>query len=87
MAATQKWLTSREHEVRCPWCGHKNNFKEIAFESGLGRYENGMTVECDQPAQGGCGRHMEVVKVEPTTLISVRKANGPRGVPTSIGGR
>lgn len=86
-----KWLRSRHEVVRCPWCGCTHDFREIAYEGGMGQYENGATVECHKldpktEQQVGCGRHMQIVKVEPTTLISVRCADGPGGIPRSIGG-
>lgn len=90
MPKTTKWLTSREYEVRCPHCKHPNDFREIAFESGLGKYEKGMTIQCgdgpntQDPKKRGCDRFMQIVKVEHVHIISVRAVSGPGTVP--IGG-
>ncbi len=85
-----KWLTSKHQKVRCPNCGFENDFRDIDY----GGYERGSTVQCyeeptkEQPnRQGGCLGYMTIVKVEKTTLISVRRARGPGGIPASIGGR
>ena len=68
--------------MRCPHCNKRNDFTDIAYEGGLGSYETGSSVECDH-----CKKHMEIVKVEQTTLITVRPLARAKGVPKGIGGR
>ncbi len=88
MPKTEKWLTSRHNVVRCPHCMNPNDFRELAFEATLGQYENGMVVQCGDGPESknrGCDKYMEIVKVEPTTLISVRKTNRPGNIPVGAG--
>lgn len=79
MAKMKKGL---EHSVPCPWCERRNDFREVKYEAQLGGYEVGSTIQCDH-----CERHMEVKQVQPTTIIGVIRAQGPGGIPQSIGGR
>jgi hypothetical protein len=61
---TRKWRTGKVYAVPCPWedCHKVNDFRDVA-DYGL---DKGNIFSCDH-----CGRNMKVVKVEPTTLVSV----------------
>jgi len=72
--SASKWRTGKIHSVPCPWpdCGKSNDFrdhKEILLDqwSGKGATGDNPWFTCDH-----CGRGMEVVKAEPTTIVSVR---------------
>lgn len=66
------------HAVRCPHCSKANDFREVADglieeggDDGLKETRARPSVECDH-----CHGIMEVVKIQPTTLIWVRKFEG-----------
>jgi hypothetical protein len=54
------------HAVTCPHCGHRNDFRTLQEEQLL---DTGAVADCDK-----CTRLMEVVRIQPVTLVSVRKA-------------
>lgn len=59
--------------VPCPWCGAKNDFREIqggfAGEEGLGvDYEEGAVVGCDH-----CKHPSEIVKIDRRPRIILRQ--------------
>jgi len=67
---TAKWgKPCHMHAVRCPHCGKPNDFREVS--DALAEEDGRPTVECDH-----CHGIMEVVKIQPTTLIWVRPGKG-----------
>jgi len=80
--STEPWKKPyRIYEVRCPRCGWPHDFRSFSEmlmndPEGIGGKGALADVEChhvdETGAQRGCGAHMEVVKIEPTTLIWVR---------------
>ena len=69
------WRTGKINAVPCPWCGQRNNFeddREILLDqwSGQGAAGDNPWFACDH-----CRRPIEVVKAEPTVLVSVRRTN------------
>lgn len=62
----KQWRVGKIYAVPCPWpdCAKPNDFR-VVEDYGL---ENGAIFSCDH-----CNRNMQIVKVEPTTLISVRR--------------
>lgn len=61
----QKVKQWKIYSVQCPHCRKGNNFREIEYAI-VDSQDTGAIVECDH-----CKRHMKVVRVEKTTLISV----------------
>ncbi len=57
------------HAVPCPHCGKPNDFRDLQQQQLL---DTGHTVGCDH-----CGRQMDVVRIAPVTVISVRKNMAP----------
>jgi hypothetical protein len=69
-----RWRTGRISSVPCAECGHKHdlrNMREMLLDpwSGDGISKDDQWFVCDNSE---CRARMEIVKVEPTTLISVR---------------
>ncbi len=64
-----KAVQGQIHEVPCPWCGHKNDFRTIQSEQLL---DTGGEHYCD-----ACGYSMMVVAVRTVEVVAVRK--NPKG--------
>lgn len=69
-----KWRTGRIAGVPCAECGHKHDLRpmrEMLLDpwSGEGNSKDDQWFVCDNEK---CQARLEIVKVEPTTLISVR---------------
>lgn len=67
------WKTGRIASVPCSECGHKHDLRpmqEMLIDpwSGEGNSKDDQWFPCDS-----CGCRMEIVKVEPTILVSVRR--------------
>lgn len=63
-----------EHAVPCPYCGHPNDFRELAEH----RYEKGDMAICDK-----CNGVMEVQGKTQVIVIHVRKRPELRAAPRS----
>lgn len=59
-------VQGRLEAVPCPHCGKKNSFATVASEQLL---DTGHEFDCDH-----CGQMMEVVAIQPVTLVTVRKS-------------
>lgn len=57
-----------ENAVPCPFCGHPNDFRELAEH----RYETGDTAACDK-----CNGVMQVAGKQTVTVVHVRRTNLP----------
>lgn len=55
------------HAVRCPHCGKPNDFRDLHSQQLL---DTGAIPECDH-----CHRLMEVVRIAPVTVVTVRAAS------------
>lgn len=53
--------------VRCPHCGKGNDFRDLQSQQLL---DTGHVAECDH-----CHRLMEVIRIAPVTVITVRQAS------------
>lgn len=60
----------RIYEVVCPHCKAKMDLRE--FDYVLIASDQKPTFVCETPEGKGCGRKFQVVRVEKTTLISLR---------------
>jgi hypothetical protein len=58
------------HAVPCPHCGATNDFRDLQETYGA-TFEPGFKTDCDH-----CGRHMEVVAVQPVVFVGVRQTGG-----------
>lgn len=54
--------------VRCPHCGKPNDFRDLQQQQLL---DTGHIAECDH-----CRRLMEVIRIAPVTIITVRASSG-----------
>lgn len=63
-----------EHAVPCPYCGHPNDFRELAEH----RYEQGDMAICDK-----CNGVMEVAGKQQVTVIHLRKRPELKAQPRS----
>lgn len=61
-----------QHAVPCPYCGQHNDFRELQEH----RVEQGDFAECDK-----CSGVMEVVAVQPVTVVHVRRRPDKRPNP------
>lgn len=71
---SESWHSGMIHSVPCPWCSARNDFRgteEFLFDGMTGdpATRSQPTFSCDS-----CKGLMEVVQVQRTVVVSVRKA-------------
>jgi predicted RNA-binding Zn-ribbon protein involved in translation (DUF1610 family) len=77
---SQKQVTGRVNAVRCPHCGHSNDFRGLQAEMLL---EKGGEYSCDK-----CRRYMLCTNVEQVVLVSVIQHPTQTGqAPVNPGGK
>lgn len=64
-AASTKITGGRINQVRCPWCGHPNDFRGVDASMLV---DKGSEFDCDK-----CHYVMQVTNVEQVKVISVRQ--------------
>lgn len=60
------------NQVRCPHCGKPNDFRDLQSEQLL---DTGAVTDCDH-----CKRLMEVVRIQPMIVVTVRAASNSAAI-------